>query len=161
VSPDGQTIACAGVDGQVHFWDLKSGATKVSLATTDSGGPSPAPSALASIAYSPHGEYLSTAAERGPVRFWHLGTKRQLWQLPAKGCLVSYSPSGKALAVYGSNKSKVLLVAVTYVNKAFQFSHKSVIHRVAFSTHGKSLACAGNDGTVALWDKSTGQPSQE
>ena len=61
--PDGRTLATAGGDGLVRFWDIYAGKMKNVLAGNTA--------RIWSIAFSPDGKTLATGSADGVVRLWN------------------------------------------------------------------------------------------
>jgi WD40 repeat protein len=66
-SPDGRTIASAGLDGTVKLWEVATRKERASFHV---------PSRVLSVAFSPDGRALATAGEDGMVRLWERATER-------------------------------------------------------------------------------------
>jgi WD40 repeat protein len=79
-SPDGRTLASAGVDKTVRLWDVETGAQIATLtAHTDS---------VWTLAFSPDGHRLASAGEDTNVCLWNPATgrlTRTLGRLAAAG----------------------------------------------------------------------------
>jgi choice-of-anchor C domain-containing protein len=128
-SRDGQTLASASDDGSARLWDgiaaASSGEAR-SLEQPDE--------RLMSLAYSPDGKLVATAAVR-PKPGGALGTAR-VWDL-ATGQVVHTLPGPAAVKV-GEQEF-------------------GVVTRVAFSPDGRLLATGGSDSHVLLWDVKAGE----
>jgi len=84
ISPDGQTIATAGLEGTIHVIDLVSGATLHALHGHHD--------AVYALQFSADGKLLASGSGDGTVRLWDATTGEQ------RGCL-----SGHSEAVYSVN----------------------------------------------------------
>jgi WD40 repeat protein len=69
-SPDGQTLATAGSDCTIKFWNLKDGKERVSLVE--------GVGCLRSISFSPSGEWLAYAGSDLTIKLWHLSRGQAL-----------------------------------------------------------------------------------
>ncbi len=151
-SPDGKQIASSSYDGQIYLWDPITGRQLRLLAEFRH--------SVFGVAFSPDGKMLASAEERSPaIRIWNVTTGRQLNALdgPSPPVLkVAFSPDGKTLAEVNSSGNGVRLWNVATGARFRQFSATQT-YNLGFATDGRSLAAGRDDGTVHLWDVTTGQ----
>ena len=138
-SPDGGTLVSAGSDGTVRLWDA---ATRRPL-----GAPIQAHSGkVTSVAFSPDGKTLASAGEDENVVQWDVATRKPLGDIRVTAPL---APRRQSLVV-------------PVVSRSVAFSPDLIVpvisRSVAFSPDGKTLASAGDDRTVRLWDAATRKP---
>jgi WD40 repeat protein/tRNA A-37 threonylcarbamoyl transferase component Bud32 len=159
----GDFRAAAGTStptGDVKLWDADDG----KLVRTIPGG-------LASVAFSPDGRRLATAAPGG-VKVWDVTTGTELAALggqPGNVSVVRFSPDGKRLVTRGSQFARAADGTFTdrtevkvwdASNLAPVFTVPAVVGAVnsaAFSPDGKALATAGTDHVVRTWEPATGR----
>ncbi|MDH3459812.1 MAG: hypothetical protein OEM00_02330 [Burkholderiaceae bacterium] len=148
-SPDGRTIAAAGLDQEISLWDVAKGTRLAVLKTKQQGS-------VASIAFSPNGKLLASGGIDKQVTLWDVNSRKQLGE-PLKGHEdsvrgVAFSPDNKLIASTGED-GRVILWDVSSRKQFGQpfMGHTQAGVDVAFSPNGKLLASAGDDGRVLLW----------
>jgi len=142
-TPDGRTLVLGGFHTQLHLWRL--GLEALAGHKKE----------VWSLAFSPDGERLASAADDHTIKLWDVATGRELATLKGHGSLVtcvSYSPDGKTLASASFDKTIRLWDASTYKELAVLSGHTDRVRALAFAPDGRRLASGGNDGTVRLWN---------
>ena len=147
-SPDGQTIASGSSDKTVRLWDLRRRKLKATLeGHVDRVG---------ALAFSPDGKMLASGDGHG-ILLWdaataqHKNTLIMRWDPGARQHILTVAEDKRmslpmVKPTSQSTKNKTPSNPVFYV-----FS----IASLAFSPDGKTLACAGSSGAIALLDMST------
>ncbi|QJX00259.1 WD40 repeat domain-containing protein [Frigoriglobus tundricola] len=131
VSPDGKILATAGFDNLVKLWDIGADGT-LKLAKVLVGHTAP----VYAVAFHPaDAKIVATASQDKTARVWDV-------------------TEGKAKA-----GSKDAPEAVFEVSKAkFELKgHSDIVDTIAFSPDGKTLATAGADKAVKLWNPADGK----
>jgi WD40 repeat protein len=162
-SPDGKTLAGGGGAQGVRLWDVGTG-RQIRNQLTGHTGP------VGSVAFSPDGKTLAGGGGAHGVRLWDLASGRQIGDLPTGHTnwvgSVAFSPDGKALADGGGYDGLRSRVWLWDLASGRVIGHRLTrsdggIGSVAFSPDGKTLATASGDGTVRLWDVTTGHPVRD
>jgi WD40 repeat protein len=145
----------------IRLWDVETGKEKVRLTGHEASVGSPV--------FSPDGKTLSVLA-RTPEELrqvtayvWDVASAKLLhkWNLPivvVDCCCLS--PDG-ALAVAGGYVDGMRLFDLAKRKEVRRLSkppYSISIYAAAFSPDGKTLAAAGSNGTILLWDAATGEP---
>jgi RND family efflux transporter MFP subunit len=163
-SPDGKQVASGSVDKKIQVNDIASG----KLVQTLEGHTG----VVANLAFSPDGKSLVSWGSNlrkdeartglGEIRFWDLTTGRNIRTVlgTATGEKGMFSPDRKTLA-WIDGKSVILWDVATAKEIATFQGHTNVVRAVVFSPDGKTLATAGLDNTIKLWDVPSGAPAAE
>jgi eukaryotic-like serine/threonine-protein kinase len=142
-SPDGRFLVMAGFHPQIHLWRLK----PCELAAHEK--------EVWSLAFSPDGTSLASAADDHTVKLWDIANARERATLKGHGSLVTavaFSPDGKVLASASFDKTIRLADATTGEQLATLRGHADRVRALAFSPDGATLATAGEDLGIRLWD---------
>ena len=152
-SPDRRTLASAGGDGTIRFWNARTGrqiGDPLVSSLTDG---------VMRLAFSRDGRTLASAGGYDPtVRLWNVRTHAKIGQPlrvdPKKGYAydVAFSPDGRTLATATQYNGIGLWDARTRRPLGSQIEcHCGKVVSVAFSPSGRTLASGGYDRTIRLW----------
>jgi WD40 repeat protein len=113
---------------------------------------------LQSLACSPDGRLLATAADDCTIRVWDAATGAVIGRYahPAVAFELRFAPDGSRLATAGADDT----VGVYRVDSGERLvsctGHEAWVQSVDWSPHGDRLASVSNDATLRIWDAATG-----
>lgn len=152
ISPNGQYIALAGSDSQIHIIDAVSQNEVAGLKGH-----------LGSVWYvdiSADGNYLLSGGRDGSVRLWSLETFEQVAMLGEHGGYVrgvAFSPDGK----FGVSASADEMVKVWDLSTNTELhtlvGHTSEVQYAFFDADGDQIFSVGDDGSLRKWDLQSGR----
>jgi WD40 repeat protein len=152
-SPDGRLLAAAGNDATIRLWDV---ATHLPIGQPLIGHTKP----VRALAFSPDGTILATGGANGDdtIRLWDVATLSQRGT-PLRGQSggvnsIIFTADGNRLISGGGNGTLVWDVETkTPFANILKTDHGT--SSIAFSPDGKTLAAAGDDGYITLWEVAT------
>jgi WD40 repeat protein len=156
ISPDGQILAGGGDDRTIKLWDLKTGRRFRTL--KGHGG------WVYTVAFSPDGQMLASGSEDETIKLWDLRRGREIYTLVGHSKPVyslAFNPvSDRLLHRTGGDSVRATVGELTFsINNgepsAAAYSKQS--QRNQNLDLGQILASSSDDGTIKLWDLSTGQ----
>ncbi|MEH2079578.1 MAG: NACHT domain-containing protein [Nostoc sp.] len=150
-SPDGQIVATADANGEIHLWrfvDCKRLSTLEGH--TDW---------VRTIAFSPDGQMLASGSQDLKVKLWNIRTGeciKTLDQHTDRIYSVAFSPNSQMLA---SSQYETVKLWNINTDECLQtlYGHTDRIYSVAFSPNSQMLASGSGDSTVKLWNINTGE----
>jgi WD40 repeat protein len=146
-SPDGETLACVGMDGIIHLWRV---ADWTQLREMGSG--------IQEVLYSPDGTLLVSLAYDGTIQLWSVAEGRALQRFGSgsgySGTPLAFSPDGQTLAsaVLGVQFWRVADGSLLHTLEGYN----PAIYSLAISPDGRTVAVHSQeplaaDSTVLLW----------
>jgi WD40 repeat protein/DNA-directed RNA polymerase subunit RPC12/RpoP len=151
-SPNGESLASAGLDRKVKLWDGKGlQERQVFLGHTDR---------VLSVAFFHKGQAIVSCGRDKTARIWNLATGKEQIKLEghADGVeMAAVSPDDQFVATASWDRTVRLWEADTGKEKAvFQGARDQPFFAVTFSPlDGKLLAAGATDGTVRIWNVET------
>ncbi len=137
-----------GTYGRVQLWDFQTGALLYSVSQDVS---------VHHVDVSPDGSLIASGDVSPVIRLWDAQLE-PLAELKGQSMTtdLAFSPDGTLLAS-ADGMSLRLWDLSSRTEKLTLEGHREMIMTIAFSPDGSLLASAGKDGTLRLWEVSTGQ----
>jgi WD40 repeat protein len=155
---DDRILAAAYGDGKVRVWDLSLGKPRCfhTLAVGKKGR-------VSALAFSREGKWLAAVSAK-ELKVWNATTYQEVRTIPGDPNFycVAFSPDEKQVAAAGFSNFRmgfpVRVWGVANDDQPRVFPGNTwAIWQVAFSPDGQYLASSCNDGTVRIWDLTTGK----
>ncbi len=155
-SPDSGTLALGGDDGAIRLWDVSSWRERaVLLEHAD---------VVRCVAFSPDSQRLVSSGQDRRVMLWDAIRGVAIRQLGQPGTtpvqLAAFSPDGKTVAIgeiSGHPYDVGLVDPETGEVRARLSGHAEGVRTISFSPDGRTLATAGPDGCIKLWNPDNGE----
>jgi RNA polymerase sigma factor (sigma-70 family) len=158
-SPDGKTLASAGVNRTIKLWDVATGREKATFARHSDAHPVPYSTDLKAVVFSPDGKLLASGSADKTIQLCDVDTGKVLAILRGHTdgvTSLAFSPDGKTLASASLDETIRLWDVATRKQRATLKGHSEWVWSVVFSPDGKALASASGDRTVRLWNVAAG-----
>jgi WD40 repeat protein len=154
-SADGRSLASVGRDGTIKTWEVSTG----NLLRTSAFGSG---KIAGGISLSPGHTLAAAGASDGTIRLVQVATGMELLRIQLEpreiAHTLAFSPDGKAIASASGTDAVVQLWDATSGREASPYPrHRGRVLSIAFSPDDRTLASAGTDGSLRLWDVATGK----
>lgn len=144
-APDGRTFAAGGNRDGVRICSAETGEEIRRLNNRRQ--------IISSVAYAPSGNRLAASAA-DELRVWELDTPQTPINLQST-IRPSFAPNGNSFVTSNGNDINLRDSSMGKVSQTFS-GHTERVNDAAFSPDGHHVASASDDGTIRVWEVSTG-----
>lgn len=151
ISPDMTILASASTDGSVGFTNFQ---TRQTNYCQNHGDP------VYGVSFSPNSQYLISCSNNGKVILWDCKENEEIGSFKAHELTirsVCWSPDGKYIATSSNDQTASIWSLNRFTKRQVLTGLKGWIRDIKWS--GNTIAVAGNDSQVLLFDSRTGKPS--
>jgi WD40 repeat protein len=155
LSPDSTTLATAGWDSCIRFWNTTGGELEREVKVDDVVD-EPGDYRMYAVQFSPDGTSLATADMECRVRIWSVADTTPLRSFKQPGSFVygalAYSPDGSLIASGSAGGRVSLWDAATGAELLQVGQHRDNVYTLQFADRHRQLVSGGDDGICYLWD---------
>ncbi len=151
ISPDGATLAAAGDDHLIRFWNLEDGKLTRTLAGHIDW--------IRSLEFSPDGMSLVSGGDDRKVRIWDATTGKQTRAMAEHDVAifaVQFSPDGKTVAASGFQREIKIYDVQTGALKKTIAGPVADLRSLGFNDDGAQLAVGGRNGKIQITNLTDG-----
>ena len=151
-SPDGRQLASASADGTAKLYalDVETEALKQDTRSFEA-----SPNNCTDFSFTPDGRKM-VVNSRSKISLLDAATGEEIQTFQGEGFDVAVSPDGRFLGC-GAPENKVKVIDQDSGKDVLLSGHEGPVNAVAFDRGGRLIASASDDGSVRLWDLSTGK----
>ncbi|MEO2013507.1 MAG: tetratricopeptide repeat protein [Fuerstiella sp.] len=150
---DAMAVVTGSLDGMVCLWDVSRFRNTTDLVGHRQG--------VYDVAISDSGDLLVSGGVDRIARLWNLRSRELVLEIPAQPDMifsVAISPDERTIAIGCRDKSLFLIdISSGQPVRRTLTGHQSTVSDLAFTSDGSTLATAGADGLVKLWDVETAE----
>ena len=151
ISPDMTYLASASSDGVVGFTNFQSRETKYLTGHQD---------AVYNVSFSPNSQYLLSCSNNGKVFLWNGQDGSEISSIKAHELTirsVCWSPDGKYIATASNDQTAAIWSLNRFTKRQVLTGLNGWVRDIKW--HGNSIAIAGNDPNLLIYDSRTGKQS--
>ena len=151
-SPDGDTLASAGEDQQVHIWQAATGKPVFTYQNHTR--------TVNALAWSPDSQRLASAGNDHSVQIWEANSGKSLLHYQEHRHWVqtlSWSSDGRLIASGDAANQVQLWDACSGQQQRMYQGHKGSVLALAFSPDARLIASADEGGEVHIWEEASGK----
>ncbi len=156
-SPDGKTLASAGLDNLIHLWNMRKRKKQTTLiGHTDW---------VTALDFSTDNKTIASGDIKGTIKLWNVNTGNEKISFKAHKSSISaldFSPD-RLTIVSGSDDGTIRLWNVNTGQelKTIATEHTKWIKNIAFSQDDKKLTSVAYNGAIQQWNMNTGRKIAE
>jgi hypothetical protein len=153
ITPDGKTLATGIESGRISLWDVDNQKVRFNLRPPMADQQPAHRGVVWAVDFSADGTQLISASDDGMVKVWEVAGGKQVKSLPIGTSVRSaaVSPTGGWVAL-GDRFGTVRVFDLSEDKLVLEYQQETTVNGVAFARDGLTLASAGTDGSVILWD---------
>ncbi len=148
-SLDSKTIATASDDKTIRLWDALTGNFLMVL----TGHTEP----VYAVNFSPDGETIASGSADNTIRLWNMHTGKLIKTFTEAEHPIEFSPDGDVLLGTSRNPRQLQMLNVITGELIKTLYWTNLVSSAAFSADSNVIAAGDIDGTIGLWDATTGQ----